>query len=353
LTRPRVAPSPGRGARSLPEGRRRAPRERSACPGSGERSRPHPTSLAVRSLPRREPPPSLRSGDYSRRELLADGGPSSSVSAFDRGTENLPRRLAYARGARSLPEGRRRAPRERSAERGTRLAVEALWPSREPVRRRRRSIAQRVATWRPHPTSLAVRSLPRREPPPSLRSGDYSRRELLGDGWPTSLQRSIAAPGVVRGVRAYARGARSLPEGRRRAPRERRACAGSGERSRPHPTSLAVRSLPRREPPPSLRSGDYSRRELLDDRGPTRPVSAFDRGHQGLSEASGLTLAAREVSQRGGGARRGSEALAPDQASGRGRIPRRSQSARSRGVSLLPRFARETTHAASYWKMVD
>src|SRR4029077_13569559 len=28
---------------------------------------------------------------------------------------------------------------------------------------------------------------------------------------------------------------------------------------------------------------------------------------------------------------------------------RRSQSARSRGVSLLPRSARETTHAASYW----
>src|SRR5450759_665456 len=33
---------PGRGARSLPEGRRRAPRERSDCAGSGERSRPHP-----------------------------------------------------------------------------------------------------------------------------------------------------------------------------------------------------------------------------------------------------------------------------------------------------------------------
>src|ERR1700693_2854077 len=31
---------------------------------------------------------------------------------------------------------------------------------------------------------------------------------------------------------------------------------------------------------------------------------------------------------------------------------RRSQSARSRGVSLLPRFARETTLAASYWAMV-
>src|SRR5450759_5113381 len=45
-----------------------------------------PTSLAVRSLPRREPPPSLCSGDYSRRELLGDGGPSSSVSAFDRGS---------------------------------------------------------------------------------------------------------------------------------------------------------------------------------------------------------------------------------------------------------------------------
>src|SRR6202162_1593042 len=40
-----------------------------------------------------------------------------------------------------------------------------------------------------------------------------------------------------------------------------------------------------------------------------------------------------------------------------GRLPptmltRRSQSARSRGVSLLPRFARETTHAASYWETV-
>src|ERR1700693_5442881 len=43
------------------------------------------------------------------------------------------------------------------------------------------------------------------------------------------------APGVVRGVRAYARGARSLPEGRRRAPRERSDCARSDERSRPHP----------------------------------------------------------------------------------------------------------------------
>jgi hypothetical protein len=43
------------------------------------------TSLAVRSLPRREPHPSLRSGDYSRRELLHDGWPISSGSAFDRG----------------------------------------------------------------------------------------------------------------------------------------------------------------------------------------------------------------------------------------------------------------------------
>src|SRR6202162_5805338 len=64
-------------------------------------------------------------------------------------------------------------------------------------------------------------------------------------------------------------------------------------------TSLAVRSLPRREPPPSLRSGDYSRRELLGDGGATSSVSAFDRGHGKSSEASGITLAAREVSQRG------------------------------------------------------
>src|SRR5712692_446133 len=35
---------------------------------------------------------------------------------------------------------RRRAPRERSAEAGTRRAVEPLWASRGPVRRRRRSL---------------------------------------------------------------------------------------------------------------------------------------------------------------------------------------------------------------------
>jgi len=138
------------------------------------------------------------------------------------------------------------------------------------------------------------------------------------------------------------------------APRERSDCAGSGERSRPHPTSLAVRSLPRREPPPSLRSGDYSRRELLGDGGPSSSVSTIDRGTGNLPRHQSLRsrrAKSPEVTE-GGGARRGSEALARDQASGRGRIPRRSRSARSRSVSLLPRSARETTHTACYWAMV-
>src|SRR5450759_3853815 len=104
------------------------------------------------------------------------------------------------------------------------------------------------------------------------------------------------------------RSARSLPEERSLALRERERSEGSGERSRPHPTSLAVRSLPRREPPPSLRSGDYSRRELLGDRGPTSSGSAFDRGHRKFFEAPGLTVAARVVSRQGGGTRRGSAA---------------------------------------------
>jgi hypothetical protein len=194
--------------------------------------------------------------------LLSPRRKNAGVSIIPRRGAGLARRTPAAtsrdpgRGARSLPEGRRRAPRERSDCTG----------SGERSRR--------------HPTSLAVRSLPRREPPPSLRLGDYSRRELLGDGGPNRFCLGVRARarGVFRGVRAYARGARSLPEGRRRAPRERSGCAGSGERSRPHPTSLAVRSLPRREPPPSLRLGDYSRRELLGDGRPSSSVSVFDRG---------------------------------------------------------------------------
>src|SRR6202162_2863601 len=40
----------------------------------------------------------------------------------------------------------------------------------------------------------------------------------------------------------------------------------------------------------------------------------------------------------------------PDAASTASLVPR--SALRSRGVSLLPRFARETTHAASYWAIV-
>jgi hypothetical protein len=109
----------GRSARSLTEGRSLALRERERGSGPGERSRPHPTSLAVRSLPRREPPPSLRSRDYSRRELLGDGGPTGSGSTFDRGTGSLPRRQGLRSRRAKSPEvteggGARRGSEARS-----------------------------------------------------------------------------------------------------------------------------------------------------------------------------------------------------------------------------------------------
>src|ERR1700693_3768598 len=72
-------------------------------------------------------------------------------------------------------------------------------------------------------------------------------------------------------------------------------------------TSLAVRSLPRRKPPPLFAPetthvarywGMVGRQVLL--------FVGWRRRE--FFEASGLRLAAREVSQRGGGARRGSEA---------------------------------------------
>src|SRR6202162_1774343 len=113
-------------------------------------------------------------------------------------------------------------------------------------------------------------------------------------------------------------------------------------------TSLAVRSLPRREPPPSLRSGDYSRRELLDDGWPTSSGSAFDRGTVSFPRCQGFRsrrAKSPEVTE-GGGARRGSEASARDQASGRGRIrPSRSplrpkaQIARKRERRVSPDLA--------------
>src|SRR5450759_4513404 len=189
---------------------------------------------------------------------------------------------AYARGARSLPEGRRRAPRERS--------------DREDQARGRGRIPRRSQSAR----SRAVSLLPR-----SARETTHAASYWTIVGHQLLARRSIAAPGISRDVRAYAR------------------------------RSQSARS---------------------DDGGPSSPQRVFSLSvplrYWAFSEASGLTLAAREVSQWGGGARRGSEATARDQASDVGRIPRRSQSARSRGVSLLPRSARETTHAASYWAMV-
>ena len=134
----------------LPTNRRYALREgpapsahRLAARPKGLDREPGPSLRA--SLPRREPPPSLRSGDYSRRELLGDGGPTSPVSAFDSGHRESSETLGITLAARVVSRsnrGRRRAPRERSDCAEIRRAVEGrIRPSRSPVRRRRRSHA--------------------------------------------------------------------------------------------------------------------------------------------------------------------------------------------------------------------
>ncbi len=139
----------------LPTNRRYALREgpapsahRLAARPKGLDREPGPSLRA--SLPRREPPPSLRSGDYSRRELLGDGGPTSPVSAFDSGHRESSETLGITLAARVVSRsnrGRRRAPRERSDCAEIRRAVEGrIRPSRLPVGRRPRSRANREAT---------------------------------------------------------------------------------------------------------------------------------------------------------------------------------------------------------------
>ena len=72
----------------------------------------------------------------------------------------------------------RAEPRDEHA--GGVLAVAARFASGLRLRRTGLRLAGRALDRRPDPSLRA--SLPRREPPPSLRSGDYSRRELEGDG---------------------------------------------------------------------------------------------------------------------------------------------------------------------------
>jgi hypothetical protein len=140
---PSIASEESRPVHAIPSpaiGRRARP-----VPQPSSRTGP-PTSLAVRSLPRREPPPSLRSGDYSRRELLGDGGSTSSqgssVSVFDRGTGNLPRRQGLRSRRAKSPRGEEARAAGAERQRGIRRAVEGRSrPSRSPVGRRPRSHA--------------------------------------------------------------------------------------------------------------------------------------------------------------------------------------------------------------------
>ena len=62
---------PGRGARSLPEGRSLAPRERSVCAGSGERSRPHPAE-SLAGAPEGADPAQARSDGPTQVEARRD-----------------------------------------------------------------------------------------------------------------------------------------------------------------------------------------------------------------------------------------------------------------------------------------
>ena len=105
-------------------------------------------------LPQREPPPSLRSGDYSRCERSGRCGQVSRSRTKGPGSRTFGRRSRSDRRgpvAGSIPA----APTSTS-------------PSLAPVRSSYRTTFRR---------SLR---LPQREPPPSLRSGDYSRCELSG-----------------------------------------------------------------------------------------------------------------------------------------------------------------------------
>jgi hypothetical protein len=99
--------SSGRGARSLPEGRRRAPRER-------KRARDQARGRGFR--PRR-----------SLRDQAAERVKAESLTS-------PPRNILLA--AREVSQRGGGARRGSESARGTRRAVEPLWASREPVRRR-------------------------------------------------------------------------------------------------------------------------------------------------------------------------------------------------------------------------
>jgi len=157
-----------------------------ADPGSFPRRQSLRTSLAVRSLPRREPPPSLRSGDYSRRELLGDDGPTSSISRSVNGTGSFPRRQDLRSRRAKSPRGEEARAAGAKRLRGVRRAVEAASGR---AARRCAGEAQipryRGATWAEPLAGAPKAQIPRaREATvqPGLRSSRCGDRPLLSGG---------------------------------------------------------------------------------------------------------------------------------------------------------------------------
>jgi hypothetical protein len=158
-----------RGARSLPRNRGRslAPRERARSEGPGSRSRPHPAE------PRAGAPQAQAS-----RGALATCAPAP-IS----GSSGFPRHPYFRSRREESPEviegGASRRGSERAA-RGQARGRGRIRPSREPVRRRRRSLAERSRRvgWEAGtrtPIHWSRASCPTIERPPSRSEGaDYT-----------------------------------------------------------------------------------------------------------------------------------------------------------------------------------
>src|SRR5713101_6582266 len=168
-----------------------------------------------------------------------------------RSEERFP--FALVRGARSLPEGRRHAPRERERARDQARGRGRIRPSREPVRRQAQVQSKRKRRYPVLALVRGARSLPegRRHAP---RERERARDQARGRGRIRPSREPVRRQAQVQSKRkrrypvlALVRGARSLPEGRRRAPRER-------ERARDQARGRAPLSEPRAGAPAGRRS---------------------------------------------------------------------------------------------------
>ena len=134
-------------------------------------------------LPRREPPPSITSGDYSRRasaaraDALDRSGAREHEKAWKVGRGSVI--LASTRAARSLPQRH-----------------VAFAGSKPQIGTAARRIGLDRGAW-----LLAALLLARREPPPSITSGDFSRCAFAAPVLPSPLRGTEEPEGDERAIR--------------------------------------------------------------------------------------------------------------------------------------------------------